>query len=109
MPIIKSAIKAMKQDKGRTARNRAVKNEMKTMVKMILDLVQKGDVEKAKKMLPKAMSAIDMAAKRNLLHKKNASHKKSRLQKVIVHGFKHPLPEAAKPAKKVKKAEAKTA
>jgi small subunit ribosomal protein S20 len=83
MPITKSAIKQMKQNRVKYARNRNYSSRMKSMVKLILDYVQKGELDKANKILPKVVSAIDVAAKKNLIHKNNAAHKKSRIQKAL--------------------------
>ena len=43
-------------------------------------------MDKAKEVLPDVISAIDMAAKKKILHENNAAHKKSRVQKAINTG-----------------------
>jgi len=91
MPIIKSAIKRMKQSQVNRDRNRHYRSHMKSMIKLLLGYVEKGDMDKAKKILPEVVSAIDMAAKKKIVHKNNAARKKSRIQKAINKG----------PAKKV--------
>ena len=83
MPIIKSAIKRVKQAKARTARNRHYREHMKAMIKLMIGYVQKNDSENAKKILPKVMKVIDTCAKKNILHKNNAARKKSRIQKML--------------------------
>ena len=83
MPVIKSAIKRMKQNKVRYERNRHYSSRMKSMMKLILDYVKKGDTEKATKVMPEVVSSIDTAAKKKLIHKHNAAHKKSRIAKAI--------------------------
>lgn len=83
MPIIKQAIKRVKQAKVRTARNKHYTSRMKSMVKLILGYIQKGEAEQAKKIQPKVMSAIDTCTKKNLIHKNNAARKKSRIQKAL--------------------------
>ena len=40
MPITKQAIKRVKQDKVKTARNKHYGNHMKSMIKLILEYVQ---------------------------------------------------------------------
>ncbi len=82
MPVTKSAKKAAKQAQVKTERNKPVKSKMKTMIKKVMTL-KKDDAEAAKKTLPEAYKAIDMAAKKNLIHKKNAARKKSQLAKAI--------------------------
>lgn len=83
MPVIKSAIKRMKQNKVRYERNRHYSSHMKSMIKLMLDYVKKGEIEKANKIMPKVISSIDTAAKKRLIHKNNAAHKKSRIAKAI--------------------------
>lgn len=76
MPIIKSAIKKVRKDKKRTERNR--KREL--AVKKIVKLTRKNPNAKN---LTAAFSALDKAAKVNLIHKKKASRLKSRLSKLL--------------------------
>ena len=96
MPIIKSAIKRMKQNNKRRMNNRHYGSHMKSMIKLLLGHVEKGEMDKAKKILPDVISAIDMAAKKRILHVKNAAHKKSRVQKAINTG---PPKKEEKPVK----------
>ncbi|MBU1017408.1 30S ribosomal protein S20 [Patescibacteria group bacterium] len=83
MPITKQAIKRVKQDKVRTARNKHYSNHMKSMVKLLLGYIQKKESDKATKIFPKVVSSIDACAKKNLIHKNNAARKKARLQKAL--------------------------
>jgi len=83
MPITKGAIKSMKQSRVRRDRNAHYTNHMKSMLKLILGYIEKNDFEKAKKILPNVMHAVDNAAKKNLIHKNNAAHKKSRVQRAL--------------------------
>ncbi len=82
MPIIKSAIKKMKQDKVRAERNKATKSRMKSYMKNVIETVKK-DTKAAETLLPKTYSAIDTALKKNIIKKNNAARKKSRLAKLI--------------------------
>ncbi len=86
MPITKQAIKRVKQDKVRTARNKHYNNNMKSMIKLLLGYVQKKDYDKASKLLPKVVKSIDTAAKKNLIHKHNAARKKSKVQRAVNKG-----------------------
>ncbi len=56
---------------------------MKTHVRKIHDLMKDGKVADAVKALPSAFKAIDMAAKKNIVHWKNAAKKKSSLAKLV--------------------------
>ena len=109
MPIIKSAIKRVKQAKVRTARNRHYSNQMKSMIKLFLGYIQKKDADKAGKTLPEVFSVIDTCAKKNLIHRNNAARKKSRLQKALSNlqaGKEEVKPATKKGSKKVVKAKA---
>ena len=107
MPVIKSAIKRMKQNKVRYERNRHYSSHMKSMMKLILDYVKKGEAEKANKILPKVISAIDTAAKKNLIHKNNAAHKKSRIHRSLSN-INSAKPKAETKAEPKTKAKTKT-
>ncbi len=80
MPHHKSAIKRMRQDEKRRARNRAVKSQIKTFVKKVR---QASSREEALAILPKAVAVIDKAAKKGVIHPRNAARKKSRLMKFV--------------------------
>jgi len=102
MPIIKQAKKRMRQNEVRRKRNRHYLSHMKSMIKLILEYVKKGDSDKANKVLPKAISSIDTASKKNIIHKKNAAHKKSKIQKAM-NGIKTKKDDQAKEPVKEKK------
>jgi ribosomal protein S20 len=74
MPIIKSAIKKMKQDKEKEARNKKYDHEYKKQVR----LVKKGKVTST----VDAFSAVDKAAKKKVIHKKKASRLKALVSKL---------------------------
>lgn len=75
MPIIKSAIKRMKQTQVRRERNVAVKRDVKTAVKAFL-------TKPSAKTLAAAQSEIDTAVKKNILNKNTAARRKSTLARV---------------------------
>ncbi len=100
MPIIKSAIKRVRIEARRQKRNTITKNRYKELVKEFTTLVTDGKVKEATKLFPTVQKSLDMAVKKNLLHKNNVARKKSNLAKMI----------AEKPAAKAeKKAPAKKA
>ncbi|MBI2335062.1 30S ribosomal protein S20 [Candidatus Daviesbacteria bacterium] len=74
MPIIRSAIKKVRKDKTRTARNKKRELILKTLIK-------KARKEKSAKNLQEAFSALDKAAKVKLIHPNKAARLKSRLSK----------------------------
>ncbi len=83
MPLIKSAIKRAKQNIVRNTRLQPYKTQLKTMMKKVADFVKEGKKAEAIKILPMAYKAIDTAAKKGLIHKKNASHKKSLMARMV--------------------------
>lgn len=74
MPIIRSAIKKMRKDKTRTARNKKREVALKSLIK-------KARNEKSEQSLQAVFSALDKAAKVHLIHHKKADRLKSRLSK----------------------------
>ena len=82
MPIIKAAIKDLRQANKRRTFNRAIKDEMKESFKSLIKLGQAKKMAEFNKKLPEVMSLIDKAAKHNLIHKNNASNKKARLARI---------------------------
>lgn len=76
MPVIKSAIKKLRQTKKKTVTNKAVKVSLKN----VLDNFKK---KPNLKEYSKLTSFIDKAAKNNIFHKNKASRLKSRLAKFL--------------------------
>jgi len=80
LPHHRSAKKRMRQDEKRRARNRAVKSQVKTAIKKVLEVVGK---EEAPELLRQAESVIDRAAKKGVIHWRAAARKKSRLGRKV--------------------------
>jgi small subunit ribosomal protein S20 len=83
MPIIKSAKKALRQNKKRKLENLKVKNKMKDQVKKIKSFVSNGKKKEAQENLSRGYKAIDKAVKKGIIKKNTAARKKSRLTKLI--------------------------
>lgn len=83
MPNTKSAQKAMRQSRRRRVINLRTKSKFKAVVKTTKQAIAASDATTATAELKKAMSAIDKAVKKNVLHKNTASRKKSRLAKAL--------------------------
>lgn len=79
MPIIKSAKKRVKVAAKAGARNSKTKRAMREAVKAFSAAVESGKSTELSKALQQVTSAIDMAAKKNVIHKNKAARKKSRL------------------------------
>jgi len=83
MPNIKSAKKRVLVIDKKTARNKAVKSEVKTVIKKFLALVESGDKAAATAKFPETCSAIDSAVSKGVLKKNTAANKKSGLAKKL--------------------------
>ena len=80
MPIIKSAKKALKVSERKAEVNRLVRAKIKDSLKGARVAIDKGD-KKAEEKISKAYRELDIAAKKNVIHKNKASRLKSRLAK----------------------------
>ncbi|MDP3963249.1 MAG: 30S ribosomal protein S20 [bacterium] len=84
MPITTSAKKALRQSKRRQVRNLRQSRSVKDVVKTFRETIVAGKKQEAAKMLPAVYKALDKAAKRGKILKKNAaSRMKSRLTKSL--------------------------
>lgn len=79
MPNTKSAKKALIKSREHYLRNRAAKSAIKTYSRRVKELAEKGEVEASLSTLRRAISLIDKAVKRGILHKNTGNRKKSRL------------------------------
>ena len=79
MANIKQQKKRVRTNEERRQRNVSVRSRMKTMVKKADAALASGDAEAVKKTLPEALSAIDRAAAKGIIHANSASRKKSSL------------------------------
>lgn len=75
MPIIKSAIKRMKQTAKRRARNVSLKRDIKSATKAFL-------LKPSAALLSAAHSEIDTAVKKNLMKANTAARRKAQLAKI---------------------------
>src|SRR5688572_7884787 len=82
MPIIKSAIKRVRQEAKRRSRNRAAKDELRTNTKAFLSLIEAKDKTKLPAALATLQSQIDKAVKKNTLHKNTAARRKARFARL---------------------------
>ncbi len=87
MPNIKSAIKRVNVNKKKNLGNKSVKSQINTAVKKFEEAVAQKDAESATKLYAEAVSVIDSAASKKVIHKNTASRKKSRLA-VKLHSIK---------------------
>ena len=76
MPLSTSAKKALRKDRRRTVVNSVIRSKMRTSIRTLRD-------EKTHEALTTVYSALDRAAKRNVIHKKKAARLKSRLSRLV--------------------------
>ena len=79
MPHSASAKKRHRQNLRNRERNRAVKSDLKTQVRKLLDAISAGDAAKAKDELRAVARKADRAAASKTIHKNRAARIKSRL------------------------------
>lgn len=108
MPIIQSAKKRVRTTKKATIRNAKTKRTMREAIKHFRATLvgKKGTSATA---LQEAQSTIDIAVKKNLLHKNTAARKKQQLAAEAKEAGVKPVPAAKKPAATKKAAPKKKA
>lgn len=83
MANIKSAKKRVLVTQTKTARNKAIRSRVKTMIKKVETAIAAGDKAAAQASLVNAISEIDKACTKGVYHKNNASRKVARLSKAV--------------------------
>jgi len=83
MAIIKSAKKAIRQNKKNRARNLIYINKIKSTIKEARALVFQKKTKEAKELLSNVYKVLDKAAKVGIIKKNNASRHKSRMARMI--------------------------
>ncbi|MBQ6437840.1 30S ribosomal protein S20 [bacterium] len=76
MPILKNAKKALRASERKRVINRQVKTRVKTFTDKVLKTRAAADV-------PAAYSAIDKAAKKNLIHRNKAARLKKKVAQAV--------------------------
>ncbi|WP_250283987.1 MULTISPECIES: 30S ribosomal protein S20 [unclassified Frankia] len=79
MANIKSQIKRNLTNEKRRLRNKAVKSELKTLIRRFREAVEAGDQERAGQELRVASRKLDKAVSKGVIHSNQAANKKSAL------------------------------
>ena len=79
----KSAQKQTRVASRRQQRNKSVRSEVKTNITAAEKLIFSGDHKEAEKAVKTAVSSLDKAAEKGILHANNAARRKSRLLKKL--------------------------
>ena len=83
MPNTKSAQRQVRVAERKRLRNKSVSSLCKTSITKAEKLIFSGELEAAKKAVDVAISSLDKAAEKGILHANNAARRKSRLMKKL--------------------------
>lgn len=86
MANTRSAAKRARQTAKRSARNKTIKGNYKTLKRKVVAAVESGDAKEAEAQFRLYSSAVDKAAKAKLIHRNAADGHKSRLAKRLTAG-----------------------
>ena len=73
----------MRVAQRRQLRNKSVRSQAKTLVSKAEELIFSGELESAKGAVVAAISSLDKAAEKGVIHSNNAARRKSRLMKKL--------------------------
>jgi len=80
VPNIKSAEKRLRQSEKRRLRNRAVRSELRSRTRKLLETESAAE---ARGKLRELFTLLDRAAQRNILHARTAARRKARLARFV--------------------------
>jgi small subunit ribosomal protein S20 len=80
---IKSQIKRNRQNEKRRVQNRVYRGRARTFVNQAREAIGASNTEEAQAAVIQAVSALDKAAIKGVIHKNNAARRKSRLMKYL--------------------------
>lgn len=83
MPITKSAKKQVRVDEKRRLRNRSVRTQCRSNVVKAGRLIAAGELEAGRAAVVVAVSSLDKAATKGVIHANNAARRKARLMKKL--------------------------
>ncbi|KAB1949519.1 30S ribosomal protein S20 [Brevibacterium linens] len=83
MANIKSQIKRIKTNEKARQRNKAVRSEVRSYVRVVRENIAAGNKEEAQQAYAVAARKLDKAVSKGVLHKNNAANRKSRLSTQI--------------------------
>jgi small subunit ribosomal protein S20 len=115
LPVIKSAQKRVRVTEKKRRRNKPVRTVCKSNIAKAERLIFMGDIKAAEEAVAVAVTSLDKAAEKGIIHRNNAARRKSRLMKKLNQlQAQAPVPaqaapKAAKAKPEAAKAAAKTA
>ncbi len=83
MANIKSQKKRIRTNEIARVRNKAIRSELKTLVKHVHTAVEAGDKAEAAAAATRVYRALDKAVAKGVIHKNQAANRKSGVQKLV--------------------------
>ena len=83
MPQTKSAQKEVRASERKRIRNKSGRSLSKTTITKAEKLIFAGELESAREAVREAISALDKAAEKDIIHSNNTARRKSRLMKKL--------------------------
>ena len=83
MANTQSAKKRIRQNIKRREHNRQFRTAARTYIKKTRQLIEDGNIEEAEVVMRQAVSTLDKAARKGIIHKGNASRRKSRIMSAL--------------------------
>ena len=93
MPNTKTAREEMRKAERRRLRNKSVRSLVKTDIKKAEGLIYSGDPKSAQGAVTAAISSLDKAAEKGVIHPNNAARRKSRLVRKLNTAMAPPVAE----------------
>ncbi|MFC2067377.1 30S ribosomal protein S20 [Chloroflexota bacterium] len=93
MPRTKSAQKQVRVTERRRLRNKSIRSEVKTNITKAERLIYSGELEAAQEAVVTAISSLDKAAEKGIIHSNNTARRKSRLMRKLKATQSLPLAE----------------
>ena len=83
MANIQSAKKRIRQTVKRTERNRVFRSSARTYIKRTRQLIAAGELDEAEETARKAYKTLDKAARKRVIHPRNAARREGRLMAAL--------------------------
>ena len=83
MPNIASSIRQLRTDAKRTTRNKSIRTGCKSGITKAEKVISSGEGDAAKAAAVSAISTLDKAAAKGIIHPNNAARRKARLTKKL--------------------------
>jgi small subunit ribosomal protein S20 len=89
----RSAKKRIRSSARKWERNRQYRSAARTYVRRARNLIELGELDEAEEMARRAVTTLDKAARKGIVHERNAARRKSRLMKALAAAKDEPAAE----------------